>query len=295
MIEKHIVKCDETCHDLKEYLEKNLNLSGRKIKMLLKQKKIILNGKAGYWDSKLHTGDILELDMSEKPTADILPQNIPLNIIFEDDALIAVNKPANMLVHPTANHKENTLANALQYYFMQKGQEPVIRFLNRLDMDTTGVVVMPKYSQAHSKLMALMDENKVTKKYIAVVEGTLNPPEGIIELPLDTDPSNPIKRAVSVTGQKAVTIYKTISTIGDAALVELELLTGRTHQIRVHLSHLGNPIIGDGLYGRKSRLIDRQALHAQSLTFTSPFTGQHLELRAELPADMLNLIEKLKG
>lgn len=278
---------------LKAYMEEILGYSGRQVKKLFKEKKIKLNGKIGYWDSKVKAGDMISIDLSESIKADILPQNIPLNILYEDEHILAVNKPSNMLVHPTENHKQDTLANGLRYYFDYKDEQIAIRFLNRIDMNTSGIVLIPKSSQCHSALMALMGENKIAKIYHAVVEGTVEPAEGIINMPIGTGGTDGIRRVVVETGQPSITCYKTIRVLKQASYLELRLLTGRTHQIRVHLSHVGNPIIGDTLYGQSSSLIDRQALHAYQIELLHPFTNEKLKLCAELPQDMKALIEKL--
>jgi 23S rRNA pseudouridine1911/1915/1917 synthase len=279
--------------NIKQYMEDSLGYTARQVKKLLKEKKVTINNRKAYWDNVLKNGDILEIDMKEEVNSSIIPQDLPLEILYEDDWFIAVNKPPFMVVHPTKGTTEGTLANAVMYHYNKSNQAIPLRFLNRLDMNTSGVVVLPKSSKSHSSLNAQMEAGEIKKKYIAVVEGLIQPPKGLIEQPIGKDPLNPIKQAISQQGQYAATIYNTIKGFDCATLVELELLTGRTHQIRVHLNYLGHPIIGDELYGSKSEKIARQALHAKTMVFKHPANGEVIELTANIPLDIENLIEQL--
>lgn len=277
-----------------DYLTESMGLTTRKSKMLIKERKVTINGKAGYWDSKLKNGDRIAIDLVETVKEDIVPQPIPLDIIYEDSYLLAVSKPAFMLVHPTQNHQEGTLANGIAYYFSCNGVTANVRLLNRLDMNTSGVVLIPKTSELHGLLGKQMSEGKIRKEYIAVIEGRMAPERGSIDLPLGPDPSDPIKRAVMKDGQQAVTEYCTVGELKGASILTLRLLTGRTHQIRVHLSYMGHPILGDTLYGRESSLISRQALHAQEMELIHPMTDETVILKAKLPDDIEKLIDGLK-
>ncbi|MFZ5352146.1 MAG: RluA family pseudouridine synthase [Bacillota bacterium] len=275
---------------LMDYLAEELEYSARQAKKLIKENRIYINGKKAYRDSVLKKGDTVEIDMAESSNPDIIPQDIPLDIIYEDDSLLAINKPPFMVVHPTKGTAENTLANAVAYHFMKNNDKSAVRFLNRLDMNTSGIVVIPKGAKTHSLLMAQMEQNAISKKYTAVVEGSIEADSGRIELPLARDVKNPIKMCVSVGGLCSATLYKTINRYNGYSVLELELLTGRTHQIRVHLSHMGHPIVGDELYGSSCKLINRQALHAVSMEFKHPFSGKTIKLAASIPEDMVTLM-----
>lgn len=276
-----------------EYMSEILELSARQSKKLIKDKKVRINGKKAYRDSHVKDGDLVELDTSEQANAAIVPEDIPLSIIYEDEHVLAVNKPPYMLVHPTPNHPGGTLLNGIAWYFRQKGEETSLRLLNRLDMNTSGVVIIPKSAAVHSRLDELMKTGAVRKLYTAVVDGSIEPQKGRIAEPIGRDASDPIKRKVTADGQPSLTIYETLKSSAEHSLVRLELVTGRTHQIRVHLSHLGHPVTGDELYGIVSGLIGRQALHASDMELPHPRGSGTLKLHAELPEDMQLLVHRL--
>lgn len=278
-----------------DYMTGFLGFSSRKSKKLIKEKRVRINGKVGYWDNRLKDGDLLEIDLTEEGRQRITPENIPLSIVYEDQYILAVNKPPFMLVHPTPNHQEGTLLNAAAYHFSNHGDQIALRLLNRLDMNTSGLVIIPKSSEMHSKLGEMMKNRQIKKYYTAIVEGVLTPEKGVIDKPIGKDTEDPIKRKVTEAGQKAITIYETVEELKGYSVLKLELITGRTHQIRVHLNHLGHPIVGDSLYGRETELIGRQALHASEMEFVHPVDGHLLKLRAELAADIMGLLNKLKS
>ena len=280
---------------IREYLEKELGYSGRMVKKLLKEKRIRINGKAGYFDSYVRSGDKILIEEIHEEADEIVPEDIPLEILYEDEYMLAINKPPFMLMHPTPNNPKNTLANALSFYFKSRGLRIPVRFLSRLDMNTSGVVIVPKTAKAHSTLSAYAEEGGVKKLYRAVVDGVLEPEEGVIDLPIAVDEADKIKRCVAPGGAKAVTEYKTLDKYAGAVLLELKLITGRTHQIRVHMSYLNHPIIGDSLYGSQSVYIKRQALHAYTVELIHPETKENVTITAELPEDMKLLIANLKG
>lgn len=277
-----------------DYMSESLGFSSRQTKKLLKDKKVCINGKTAYRDNKLKGGDLLEIDLSEEPRKDILPENIELSIIYEDEHLLAVNKPPYMLVHPTPNHMSGTLLNAAAHHFERQGIKAGLRLLNRLDMNTSGVVVIPKSAAVHSKLDEMMKSGNIKKFYTAVIEGAIDPEKGIIDRPIGKDEADSIRRKVSSDGQPAVTIYETLRKFKGHSLVRLELLTGRTHQIRVHLSYLEHPVLGDELYGKASKLIKRQALHASDMELPHPCGSGIIKLHAELPEDIRMLVTRLE-
>lgn len=294
MRNKYIVSLSENRMLIAEYLSKFLGFSSRQAKKLLKEKKVRINGKPAYRDNKIMDGDILEIDMSEAPGNKIAAEAIELSIVYEDENILAVNKPPYMLVHPTPNHPSGTLLNAAAYYFSEKGEEKALRLLNRLDMNTSGIVVLPKSAAVHSRLEEMMESGRIRKFYLAVVEGVLEPNKGVIDKPIGKDEANPIRRRVRRDGQQAVTKYETVKKSGNYSLVRLELITGRTHQIRVHLSSLGHPIVGDSLYGKASELIGRQALHASDMEFPDVYGIGIIKLHAGLPGDIEALVSMLE-
>lgn len=293
MQRKYVVSSEENKILIADYMSAPLGFSSRQIKKLIKDKKVCINGKAAYRDNKLKNGDILELDLSEEPRKDIVAEDIELSIIYEDEYFMAVNKPPFMLVHPTPNHPAGTLLNAAAYHFDRQGVEAALRLLNRLDMNTSGIVVIPKSAAVHSKLDEMMKSGSIKKFYVAVIKGAIEPEKGTIDKPIGKDEADSIRRKVKIDGQPAVTVYETIKKSGGYSLVRLELVTGRTHQIRVHLSHLGYPIVGDTLYGEASQLIGRQALHASDMELPHPIGKNMIKLHAELPDDIRRLVTEI--
>ena len=294
MKKEYIVDCYQDRPNIKEYMEEKLGFSSRQIKKLLKDRKISINKKIAFWDSKLTNNDTISVKI-ESYNVGYKPQQMELDIIFEDEYLLAVNKPSNLLVHSTPNNLDGTLANGISYYFDTKNEPTQIRFLNRLDMNTSGVVIIPKTAEAHKLLSKQMEDGHIKKYYLAVVEGVITPEKGEVKVAIDKDENNPIKRIVIKSGAPAETLYETKKVYKNASLVALQLITGRTHQARVHMSYLGHPILGDTLYGRESSLIARQALHAETITVFHPKTGEELVLTAKMPEDMKELIRKLEG
>lgn len=276
---------------IKEYLINQLSISHRTLVKLKRDSSILLNGEAAFVTKKLKTGDKLEIILSDEESINIVPEAFDLDILYEDDYLIAINKPPNMPVHPTRGHFTGTLANALAYYYMNIGRSIKIRPINRLDKDTSGIVIFAK--NPHIQYLMSKEEFTLSKKYIALVEGMVSKDKDIIDMPIKRESPISIKRIVSDEGQRAVTVYEVIKKNEIASLLRIDLITGRTHQIRVHMSHIGHPLYGDELYGGNQQLINRQALHAERLSFVHPITGDNLELYAEIPEDIKNLCKFL--
>jgi len=272
------------------YVKQILQYSGRKIQKLTRQKGILLNRKPVFLQKKVKRGDVIQIRVLEDQAYGVLPQEGAIDILFEDSQVIVLNKPPQMLVHPAGQTLQGTLANYLAYYFQQKGEILTIRPLHRLDRDTSGCIAFAKDDRTQSVLEQQIRLGCFKRSYYAVVQGTLEPPDGTIDLPLAVHPRLPNRRVVSEQGEKAVTHYKTIRRYPEMSLLELRLETGRTHQIRVHLAHLGHPIVGDAMYGKRSVLINRQALHAQSLFFVHPADGRQIGVTAPLPNDIEKLI-----
>ena len=279
---------------LKEVLLDKLNFSVRGLSKMKRYKTVKVNKKYISPSEKVKKGDLIEVDITEE-MADFNPQNLNLEILYDDFDIIMVNKPPFMVVHPTKSHFENTIANGVTHYINEQKEKVKIRFVNRLDMNTSGLVIVAKNPYAQFVLSSDMKEDEVEKVYIAVVKGIVKEDSGTIDAPIYRPTDDSVKRIVDERGQASVTHYEVIERLNDATVLKLRLETGRTHQIRVHLNHIGHGIIGDELYGYiNEELINRQALHAYSLKFKQPRTREDLHFTASLPQDMLELIEKLK-
>lgn len=267
---------------INDYL-KERGVSSRLIRKSVKSENIYLNGKVIKNNKKLKLNDIISLKFQdENPNGKI--ENKNLDILYEDDDLIIINKEPFMVTHTAKDDSEGTLLNYLLGYFRDNNIKRKVRFINRLDRDTSGIVVASKNSFAQDKISAEF-RDVVEKKYLAICQGIFDEKEGTIDAPIATSEDN-IRREVNyVIGKKSITSYKVIEEYDNMNLVLLSLHTGRTHQIRVHLSHLGHPIIGDSLYGEKSDLINRQALHAYSIKLKLPRNNKEIEIFAKLPKD----------
>lgn len=278
---------------LKEVLLDKLNFSVRSLSKMKRYKTVKVNGKYIKPADNINKGDLIEVEIQED-MADFKPQNLNLEVIYDDFDIIMVNKPPFMVVHPTKSHFENTIANGITHYIMEKNEKVKVRFVNRLDMNTSGLVIVAKNPYAQFVLSSDMKDDKVEKMYIAVVKGVVKEDFGTINEPIYRPTDDSVKRIVHEDGQPSVTHYEVVKRLKDATVLKLRLETGRTHQIRVHLNHIGHGIIGDELYGYVDEdLIKRQALHAYSLKFQQPRTREDLEFKAPLPKDMEELIEKL--
>ena len=263
------------------------------------QSLVDLNGSPAPGYLRPEAGDIIGVRLPEE-TSDFPPENIPLDIVYEDEDLILVNKQPGIIVHPTKGHPEHTIANAVMYYMQETGQSFKVRFANRIDMDTTGIIIVAKNANAQNDLSNQMRHNAVIKRYIALVEGLIDEDHYTIDLPIGRPDQVSIRRTVMETGGKdAVTEVHVLERFvsveyGPHTLVEVVLHTGRTHQIRVHLSHTGHVIAGDELYGGRTGLIGRQALHAYHIEFTHPATGEYMTFETDLPEDIRKAIDSLR-
>ncbi len=289
----YTVKEEDAGMSILDALYKRMKASGRVIRSAKRRKDILLNGNAVSVNARVRKGDQLALRLLVEPNI-FEPEDIPVAIAFEDMDMIAVNKQPFLVVHPTKNHPYGTLANGLSKYFKDNDMDFKIRFINRLDRDTTGLMLVAKNGFAQQMISDQMQNNQVEKIYYAVVKGRLEKDAGTINEPIGLATPDGIARSVFADGQPSVTHYKVVERFEDATLVEVLLETGRTHQIRVHFQHVGHPLVGDELYGSVDSRINRQALHCIRMSM-APVRGQgKLNLEAPLPEDMKALLEDLR-
>lgn len=251
-------------------------------------KSVLVNGEHYYMKQKLNTGDHLSIHICEtKCSEKIPPVQIPLDIVYEDEDIIVINKPAGMPIHPSLNNYTNSMANALAWYYQEQGKPFIFRCCNRLDRDTSGLTVVAKHLVSGNILSDMVRRRDIHREYLAIVRGHVSPEAGTINAPLARKPGTIIERTVDwEQGETAITHYRLVEERNGHSLVSLRLETGRTHQIRIHMKYLGYPLIGDYLYNPDMEYIGRQALHSHRLSFTHPITGEPMEFTAPLPKDM---------
>ena len=253
---------------------------------------ILINGKWSYLKDPLTAGDLLTVHIQENTSSPLIPPvELPLSILYEDEDILLVNKPAGMPVHPSMNNYRNTLANALVWYYQQQGIPFTFRCCNRLDRDTSGLTLIAKHMVSSAILSAMTRHREIHRENRAIVRGHVQPSAGTINAPLSRKPGSVIERVVDFeNGESAVTHYKVLNEANGHSLLALKLETGRTHQIRIHMKYLGFPLIGDYLYNPDMEYMARQALHSYRLCFTHPITGQSMDFTAPLPEDMQNVL-----
>ena len=329
---EYILTTEDESRYLKELLRMRLDFSGRLVKKIKYDGQLLLNGRPAKLHEKGRAGDVLAVSYPEEESY-FEPENIPVEIIYEDDDLLVVNKPAGLIVHPTKNFQDGTLANALAWHIRERGDRYKLRFVNRLDMNTSGLVIVAKNSHCQDFLTHQMEKNAIVKNYLAIVHGIAGETgaKGTVDAPIDKDPNHVARRIVTPAGYPSVTHYEVLQVYGSSdadlqgfgpsahkeqagslqgryaefapiqgySLLKLKLDTGRTHQIRVHMTHIGHPLLGDELYGELYGYgglpedMPRQALHASHLEFTHPVSGEHLSLDAPLPQDMQNWLDRI--
>lgn len=253
---------------------------------------IMVNGVHYYMRQQLAEGDTLEVRISEMDSSEKIPAVYhPLDIVYEDEDIMVINKPADMPIHPSMNNYYNSLANALAYYFQEQGKPFIFRCSNRLDRDTSGLTIISKHLVSASILAQQVADREVHREYLAISRGSVTPKEGTIDVPLGRKDSSIIERTVDwENGERAVTHYKVVEEANGHSLISLKLETGRTHQIRIHMKHIGYPLVGDYLYNPDMEWIERQALHSYKMAFRHPITGELMEFTAPLPDDMQRVL-----
>lgn len=284
-----------------KYLSEQLeDMTRSHIQKLIKENMVRVNGMTVKSNFKLSASDQIEVEIPELKEPDILPENIPLDILYEDQDILVVNKPKGMVVHPAPGHYTGTLVNAIMYHCKDNlsGINGVMRpgIVHRIDMDTTGSLLICKNDRAHQALAEQLKEHSITRKYHAIVHGRLKEDEGTIDKPIGRHPIDRKKMSVHCTnGREAVTHYRVLKRFQQFTYIECQLETGRTHQIRVHMSSIGHPILGDQVYGlaKCPYKLQGQTLHAKVLGITHPTTGEYMEFDAPLPDYFQGLLEKM--
>ena len=267
-------------------LQNELKISSRLLYKLIKLNKIELNHKPCDTRKTCTFGDTITINFDyEEDNSNIIPTKMNLNIIFEDDWLLVVNKPAGIAIHPSVLHYSDSLCNGIKFYFDKIGLKKKIRPVNRLDLNTSGLVVFAKCEYIQECLINQMKNNQFKKEYLAVCNGFFDKKSGTINLPIARKENSIIERCISENGQTAITHYEVLKEFDNYSLVKCSLETGRTHQIRVHMSAIGHPLLGDSLYGSISDLINRQALHCFNLQFIHPVYNNDLNFWGDLPND----------
>jgi len=276
--------------------EQHPELSRTHVQKLIAEGYITVNDQLAKPGLRLNIGDRLKLVIPPTPPSRLVPEAMPLNILYEDDDLLVIDKPAGLPVHPAPGYPSHTLVNAILFHFphladISDSLRPGV--VHRLDKDTSGVMLVAKNSTAQADLAEQFKTHSVAKAYLVLVKGHLTPENGIIEAAIGRDPRNRKRMAVVASGREARTEYQVIRYIGDYTLLEVRPETGRTHQIRVHLAAIGFPVVGDKIYGVKSPYLDRQFMHACRLGFKQPSSGKYVEFKSELPPDLAQALEDI--
>lgn len=289
---KYIVKKSEENKSINEILLTNFNLSTRLLTKLIKNKNIYINNNIVDTRNTVINGDILLLDFNyEEDNSNIIPTKMNLDIIYEDKWLLVVNKPAGIPIHPSRLHYYDSLSNGIKYYFDSINLKKKIRPVNRLDLNTSGLVIFAKCEYIQEEFSKQMANDIFKKEYLCIVEGLLQKKKDIINLPIARKEGSIIERCIDKTGQKSITHYEVVQEFQNYSLLHCILETGRTHQIRVHMQSINHAILGDTLYGTTSDLINRQALHSYKIKCIHPVTKENLIFIAQLPKDMETLIK----
>ena len=278
--------------NVKQVLKEEFEISDRLIIKLKKSQQIYLNDKPVFINKNIIIGDKILIDLDfEEASDNIVPIKMYLDILYEDDGLLILNKPPFIPVHPSMDHFEDSLSNGVKYYFNSISLNRKIRPVNRLDKNTSGIVIFAKNEYIQECLIKQMKSGSFKKEYLAVVDGIIDKEFQVVDAPIARKENSIIERCVSKNGDNAITEVQLLNTFDNYSLIKCNLKTGRTHQIRVHLSYIGHPILGDDLYGIKTNLINRQALHAYKVSFIHPIIKKEFKIDTEIPDDISNLIK----
>ncbi|AIQ48702.1 pseudouridine synthase [Paenibacillus sp. FSL R7-0273] len=304
--DKDVTQWTVAAENAKERIDKYITeaweeeISRSQVQLWITNGHVSVNGAPVKANYKLSAGDIVAISVPEPEVTDLVPEDIPLDVVYEDSDVIVINKPRGMVVHPAAGHPSGTLVNALMYHCKDlSGINGEIRpgIVHRIDKDTSGLIMSAKNDASHASLAAQLKEHSVTRRYIAVVHGNVSHDKGTVDAPIGRDPHD--RKLYTVTeknSKKSVTHFTVLERLGDCTLLELQLETGRTHQIRVHMKFIGHPLVGDPVYGRsKGITMNGQALHAAKLGFVHPSTGEYMEYSRPIPADMEDLLLQLRS
>ena len=295
MVLKYIKNTTDNYKNIRQVLFQEFKISNTLCVKLKKEKKIFLNNITTYLDKEINNGDTILVSLDfEEDNSNIVPTKMDLNILYEDDSLLILNKPSNIPVHPSILHFSTSLSNGVKYYFNSINLHRKIRPINRLDKNTSGIVIFAKNEYIHSILSRQMQNKTFKKEYIAICEGFLDEKEGTINKPIARKKDSIIERCIDSSGDESITHYKVLKEFTynniNLSLLYITLETGRTHQIRVHLSSILHPILGDSLYGNTSNLISRQALHAYKVEFNHPISNEKLIITSNIPEDMFKIL-----
>jgi len=299
-MEKYSISCEESGIRIDKYISID-GISRAAVQKMIENGDITVNGTAIRANYKVKKNDVIEITVSAPEEADITPEDIALDIVYEDKHLLVVNKPQGMVVHPAPGNYSGTLVNALMFHCRGNlsGINGVMRpgIVHRIDKDTSGLLLVAKTNEAHISLSEQIKNKTVKREYICVTEGLIKSPKGIIDAPIGRHTTNRLKMAVTPTNSKhAVTHFEVIEHFRNATLVKCILETGRTHQIRVHMQYIGHPVMGDPLYlNRNSHNLPGQALHARCIGFEHPVTGEYMEFTTEPPEVFRQLVEILRN
>ncbi|WP_211745419.1 RluA family pseudouridine synthase [Paenibacillus sp. Marseille-Q4541] len=300
-IQEWTVTADFAKERIDKYITESMDdVSRSQVQLWIADGHVTVNGTKVKSNYKLNEGDRIVVTIPEPAAVEIIPEDIPLNVVYEDASVIVVNKQRGLVVHPAPGHTSGTLVNALMYHCKDlSGINGELRpgIVHRIDKDTSGLLMAAKNDKAHASLAAQLKEHSVNRRYIALVHGHVQHDQGTVDAPIGRDTND--RKMYTVTernSKEAVTHFSVMERLGDYTLLELKLETGRTHQIRVHMKFIGHPLVGDPMYGRNKGIkMNGQALHAQTLGFVHPDTGEQMEFTAPLPQDMENVLASLRS
>jgi 23S rRNA pseudouridine1911/1915/1917 synthase len=287
----------EAGQTLQEVLTGPMGISRRMLQRLTRTRGLTLDGRAAFLGRKLKAGETIAVRVAEREQPTLLATAMEVSVLFADEDLLVVDKPPGMLTHPTEPSHSGTLAHGVAHLLAREGVEAKVRPVHRIDRGASGLVVFAKSAYAHQHLDRQLRAGQLTREYLAVTEGRVGAEQGSIDAPIGRARRDPSLREVRSDGEKALTEYRVVEQFGEASLLEVTLKTGRTHQIRVHLSHLGHPLAGDGKYGAHTRAGEhgRIALHSHRVSLLQPRTGERLTIVSPMPSDLVRLIERLRA